>query len=419
MTTDLTTVARSVTLALLGCTLWTVGTSAQQPSADLIITNARVLTGTGEVLDDASVVVTDGRIVSVASDVTDVQPAREIDATGMTVMPGLIDTHHHLLVYFGVTSQGELDQWIQQQLPDVFSGLLARGLTTIFSPGDFLPEIIDIRERVEDGDLLGPRLLTAGWVFTAPDDHPAATVCQSDPFCRAKVTVETDSPEFAREKVREAAAAGVDGIKALFDRTIVPDVRMSDEVFAAIGNETERIGLPLFAHAETVEDMLRAVELGADRLVHAPHAGSIADTSGAQLLRDAGVAISTTVSFDSQAWADLVGRPRSAGHQQRLANIRHLWDEGVTVAFGTDSPPGLDFMAEVRALSAVLSNEEIITALTRNAAVFLYLDDELGTLESGKVADIVIIDGDPLSDIEDLTNVRVVIKGGEVVVDNR
>ena len=76
-------------------------------------------------------------------------------------------------------------------------------------------------------------------------------------------------------------------------------------------------------------------------------------------------------------------------------------------------------MAEVRALSAVLSPEEIITALTRNAAVFLYLEDELGALEPGKVADIVIIGGDPLADIEDLTNVRVVIKGGEVVVDHR
>ena len=88
------------------------------------------------------------------------------------------------------------------------------------------------------------------------------------------------------------------------------------------------------------------------------------------------------------------------------------------MAIGTDSPPGLDFMAEVRALRAVLSPEEIITALTRNAAVFLYLEDELGTLEPGKVADIMIIDGDPLSDIEDLTNVQVVIKGGEVVVDH-
>ena len=178
MTNNLTTVARSVTLALLGCTLWIVGTSAQQPtgSADLIITNARVLTGTGEVLDRATLMVTDGRITSVTAGPAEVDATVEVDATGMTVMPGLIDTHHHLLVYFGVTSQGELDQWIQQQLPDVFSGLLARGLTTIFSPGDFLPEIIDIRERVEDGDLLGPRLLTAGWIFTAPDDHPATTV---------------------------------------------------------------------------------------------------------------------------------------------------------------------------------------------------------------------------------------------------
>ena len=121
--------------------------------------------------------------------------------------------------------------------------------------------------------------------------------------------------------------------------------------------------------------------------------------------------------------AEVRGRPWSAvfaaGLRQVLENVRHLWDEGVTVAFGTDGPSSGFFIAEVRGLSAVLSAEEIITALTRNAAVFLYLQDELGTLEPGKIADIVIIDGDPLSDIEDLTNVQVVIKGGEIVVDNR
>ena len=424
MTNNLTTVARSVTLALLGCTLWTVGTSAQQPTADLVIINARVLTGTGAVLDRATLVVTDGRITSVAAGPSDVRATVEVDATGMTVMPGLIDTHRHLLVMAGVTSQDALDQWIQQQLPDVFAGLLAGGLTTILSPGDFIPEIIDIRERIEDGNLLGPRLLTAGWTFTAPDDHPAASdICGSDPFCRAKIAVETDSREVARARVRDLVARDVDAIKAIIDRTIVPDATLDEAVLEAVAEEADRANLPLIVHASTVEDMLLAVELGADRLVHTPRRGAIVGTSGARQLREADVAISTTLSFSLEAFAEARGRPWSdaaaARYEQTLANIRHLWDEGVTVAFGTDSPPGLEFMDEVRGLSPVLSNEEIITALTRNAAVFLYLEDELGTLEPGKIADIVVIDGDPLADIEDLTNVRVVIKGGEVVVDHR
>ena len=128
-------------------------------------------------------------------------------------------------------------------------------------------------------------------------------------------------------------------------------------------------------------------------------------------------------SFSSVEWYQSIGRERTADqaaqHAQILENIRHLWDEGVTVAFGTDSPPGLDYMTEVRALSTVLSPEEIISALTSNAAAFLELSDDIGTLEAGKIADLLIVDGDPLSDISDLANVEIVIKGGDVVVDNR
>ena len=94
----------------------------------------------------------------------------------------------------------------------------------------------------------------------------------------------------------------------------------------------------------------------------------------------------------------------------------------MTVAFGTDSPPGLDYMTEVRALFLAvltLEAEEIISALTSNAAAFLELSDDIGTLEAGKIADLLIVDGDPLSDISDFANVEIVIKGGDVVVDNR
>ena len=99
----------------------------------------------------------------------------------------------------------------------------------------------------------------------------------------------------------------------------------------------------------------------------------------------------------------------------------------MTLAFGTDSvasssPLALvegQFLAEARALNQVLSNEEVITTLTRNAAVYLGLGDELGTLEPGKLADIILIDGDPLDDLADLTRVKVVVQHGQIVVDNR
>jgi imidazolonepropionase-like amidohydrolase len=102
--------------------------------------------------------------------------------------------------------------------------------------------------------------------------------------------------------------------------------------------------------------------------------------------------------------------------------VRQLWDAGVIVAFGTDTAslrPAAAIAHEIRTLSEVLSEEEIITALTRNAAQFLGLGDDIGTLEPDKFADIVIVDGDPLTDISVLANVAVVIQRGKVVVDNR
>lgn len=406
--------------------------------ADLLVTNAHVVTGTGVTLDGASVVVMGGRITAVTNGPARVQAVRTVDATGFTVMPGLIDTHRHLFIgERGASATGRLvfpappllisqeavDTWRERQLPDALSGLLAAGLTTVLVPGDYMPEIVDLRRRIKDGELVGPRLLTTGWIFTAPGDHPATTVCQKDSFCRARSTVEANDPDQARAKVRELAAAGVDGIKAVIDRLAVPDTTLAADVLAAIADESSRLGLPLLVHAVTVDDMMRAVDAGADRLVHTPHTGSLAATDAAGRIRSAGIAVATTVSFSSEAFDQVIGVARSAPadarHRQLLANVRHLWDEGVTVAFGTDSPPGLDFMAEVRALHAVLSPEEIVTSLTRNAAAFLHREEDLGTLEPGKIADLVVVDGDPLSRIEDLARVVMVVKDGAVVVDRR
>ncbi len=102
-------------------------------------------------------------------------------------------------------------------------------------------------------------------------------------------------------------------------------------------------------------------------------------------------------------------------------NARLLWDTGVTYGFGTDTRflPRDSLAHELRPLQLVFSAKDIVTMLTRNAAAFLEMEDEIGTLEPGKLADITILDGDPLVDIADLLNVEVVIQGGRIVVDNR
>ncbi len=414
---------RFVSVLVCLCT-WNLGVAQ-----DLMISNARIIDGAGRIIDSGSIIVSDGRIVTVAAGASTDQVAHTLDANGMTVMPGLIDTHWHLLAASGAATDQSVEDYIRNVVTESLEATLSRGVTTIMSTGDHLGGILAIRQRLRDGDMRGPRLLVVGPVFTAPDDWPTQ-LCKGRDGCKSRVTAEVTVPDQARAKVRELAAAGVDAVKVVYDDEIVPDVRISDEVVAAIAEEATAQGLTLYAHISTIDETaLRIVELGARAFVHPVSLRSPESGNGAQVLRDLQIPISSTVGMDSQRYREAAGKEytqrREASYKNQLETIHHLWESGVTIAFGTDSiaSPGplnaAAFLSEAQSLNQILSNAEVIQTLTRNAAIYLGLDSELGTLEKGKIADILIIDGDPLTNISDLTNVQVVIQGGQIIVDNR
>lgn len=394
---------------------------------DLVITNAHIIDGTGVTIGNGYVVVADGRIQSVAAGAPAATGGLTIDAMGKTVMPGMINTHWHVFPgVYPATSREAVDQYIANELTGLFEELLARGITTIFSNGDLFPNIVHLRERLTQGQLRGPRLLVVGPVFTGPGDWPTP-LCRGDRQCMAIATAQMNSPAQARAKVKQVAAAGVDALKLVYDDQIVPGIRIADDVVAAIADEASQHDLKVFAHVTTVDETaLTLADLGVRGLVHPVSLRT--SHNGAKRLRDLKIPVATTASGRTREWREFAGQTYSEQDHQnfnrRLEDIRHLWDAGVTVAFGTDTTTRLGghaerFWAEVRALNQVLSNREVLTALTRNAATFLGLGDEVGTLESGKIADIILIDGDPLADLSDLSRVEVVIQGGRVVVDKR
>jgi imidazolonepropionase-like amidohydrolase len=398
---------RRLPLVFLACVIH-IGAVQNLSAQDLIISNARIIVGNGEVIEQGSIVIRGGRIAAVEAGAVDARGALTIDARGMTAMPGFIDAHRHVI-------RGDADQWFAEQAAARMQEFLEAGYTTLMSGGGPVPGIVQLKQRIEKGELKGPRIITSG---------------------RA-VPANFKTEEEARAQVQKHAQAGVEIIKARLDPDF--DARMT-AILAAVTDEARAHNLDVMVHAVSPAAMLAAVKAGARKLVHTPHNGWLTDAD-ARVVRDAGVEVLSTIGFgvpvfgvfndenlptfrDGKPWPTGInnyqgGRGREAG--EKAVNGRTLWDNGVTYGFGTDSGyhPRAGLEHELRALNLMFSPEDIITLMGPNTAAFIEKGNDLGTLQQGKLADIVILDGNPLEGYWNLLNAQVVIKGGDVVVDKR
>ena len=407
-----------------------LATRSQQKPASVVIANARIFDGTGRSIERGAIAIF-GERIGIVTEGSETPPADLlIDAEGMTALPGFIDVHAHISSFAGfvaLDSQAKLDQWLAEEVAGTLDAMLEAGVTTVLSPGDFFPVILEVSERLATGALRGPRLLAVGPAFTAPGSHPATTVCAGNPFCRSQVAAEVGDPGQARAKVREVAKAGVAAIKVVYGRLPRNLPTMDDAVLAALGEESAAQNLPLIAHVPASASVPMAVRLGVDQLVHTPWVGPV---DFAEMLRDGNIGVASTVGIFARLLnddGDVVngfGRPlNEAFRRQILENVRALADAGVEIAFGTDTPPMMTYgeavLAEIEMLGEALHSEEIVGALTHDAARYLGLGEELGTIEPGKIADIVLLNGDPLKDLADFGKIAMVIKNGALVVDKR
>lgn len=412
--------------------------SGQEPT--LVVENGRVVVGDGTVLERGSVVVSGDRILSVTGGSVAAPGARRIDAGGKTVLPGFFDSHVHLLVGDMSSiprSEDALRSYVRDDLPALLRDYLEAGITTVVSTGDFWPAIRRVRERIRDGRLSGPRVFTSGPVFTAPGGHPAVTVCGGmdgwrdvNPWCREHMAVQVDTRPGAREAVEQLAREGVDLIKIVYDSTSPPGVdQLETDVMREIVAAAHARGLKAYAHINEMGDAITAMDAGLDGLVHTPFRGT-GEGQREQLVQKLaeGDVTTATTSVTLEALRD-----RFAGEgdddlaawfdgnlQERLRTIRRMAELNPgLVVLGTDTPqlpPGEAFHREVRLLEqAGLTSGQIIRSATRNAATHLERQGDLGTLEAGKLADLVVVRGNPLEDLSALRNVAWVVKGGEIV----
>jgi imidazolonepropionase-like amidohydrolase len=415
--------------ALLGVTLVVVASAPESAAQDLAIVNARILDGRGGVIERGSVVVRAGKIVSAG---TDAAPSgiERIDAQGRTVMPGFIDAHRHI-------AQGDPAEWLAKRAPAQMQEFLDAGFTTVLCA--ICPDqAIELRQRIDSGAVPGPRLLVGQIVPLARAAAPAgrgggggrggdpARTDISRPPMRPTEPAARIPPGDTIKAVESIASRKYDFLKTII--TVTPG-GPEVETLKLIVAEGRKRGVATITHAVSVIDTLAAVEARPDLLVHTPHIGQL-DEEQAKRIGGAGIPMTSTLQVfvphfgddNAPLFRDAQPFPwntlSSAG--QGPVNARLLWEAGISYGYGTDTtwPPKQSLADELRALGLVFSARDISRIMGEGAARAT-LRQDIGTLEPGKAADIVLIDGNPLTDLDDLLKVIVTIKSGRIVSDRR
>jgi len=419
--------------------------SGQSTSQDIVITNAHIIDGNGGVIPSGSIVIRGGKIDSVAAGNANVSGARQLDVHGMSVMPGFIEDHRHLIA--ADFPPGDPVKWMKEEAAARMQEFLDGGFTTVQSCGDVPQQIVELQKQLNAGTIKGPRLFTAAFVQLSrppagaspgpPKIDPARTD-PSRPSNRPRAAAGAIPDEDTRAAVRQLKQAGVDVVKAVLSTT---PGGPEEHTLSIVIDEAKKAGMPVFVHAVSVGDTLVAVRTHPTVLVHTPHIGQLTPEQ-AKTIAGAGIPMMSTLGVfiptfaaenkrvrdrsgmdDTPRFRDLDPFPMetisSAG--QGPVNARMLWDAGIVYGYGTDTTflPKDSLAQELRALHLVFSAQDIIRILTKNAAAVIGKSKDIGTLEPGKIADLVVLDGDPLTSIDDLLKVKTVIKDGQVVVDKK
>ena len=406
---------------VLACLTAVVGTFAPAAAMaqEVAITNARIIVGSGQVIESGTIIVRGGKIASVTAGPAPTQGLRIIDARGMSAMPGFIDGHKH--VNPGPNEKPQMQS------------LLEAGYTTILAGGGQADNNIALRDRIDSGMINGPRIIPSGQVSLR------------------------QTPTEARAAVQALAARGVrhTGEIGLTPEPAPPQAEI--EVLKAIVDEAAKAGVQVNVHAVSSPAMVAAIDAGARRLVHLPNK-DWTSYEAAERVAETGSIVAGLIAFgaptidrespapaavvfprdnsprfrDGKPWPEAIaganrdpkGRATGTEGGYTIINARRIWDadpDHRTISYSTDQNfADLAVLEhELKSYSIVFSMADIHKIIGPNAARFVGMADEIGTLEPGKLADIILIDGNPMLNIYEMLKTKVVLKDGKVVVDKR
>jgi imidazolonepropionase-like amidohydrolase len=392
----------------------------------------------GPPLDDAVLLMEDERVQAIGNkdNVAIPEGAESIDVSGRTIMPGLIDAHVHL---WGIRSMNQVT-WIldpphlraMRAAVDVWK-LIDAGFTTVRDCGGLLA--IYLKRAIEEGSLLGPRIMAAGLAICQTAGHADWHFVPPQWGERAMIGRVADGVAEVRKAAREQLREGADFLKimttggVMSEKDLPTSSQFSMEEIRAFVEEARNAGVRTTTHAQGTQGIKNALLAGIDSIEH----GFYLDDECIEMMLTQGAFLVPTFAVlesiitkgpDVGVMETSVRKARSVQEAQAMA-FRRAYDAGVKCGLGTDylsdplSPMGGNAVElEMYVRKAGLSPMEAIVCATKNNAELLGLEDQLGTLEAGKLADLIVVDGDPLQDISVLrarTNISHVFKGGKAV----
>jgi len=400
-----------------------------------VLTNAFLIDGTGKEPVDGTTVVVEGERIKDVIRSGKVGPLRgeveTIDLRGRTLMPGLTDAHVHMCAVEGNTAEQHRHNppsLIAAKTLRRIEQALQQGFTTVRDAGgaDY-----GFREAVSSGLYPGPRMLVSGRVLSQTGGHGdkrrRAELTDPVDCCLGMVGVIADGPDEVRKAVREQLRRDVDQIKimasggAMSPSDELDTTQYTVEEMRAAVEEARAVGKYVLAHAYSGSAVRAAIQAGVRCIEH----GNLLDATGAKEIKKAGAYLVPTMVTYEAIWREGKSYGISEHQLQKINVARELSVEGLTQAYraGCKIGSGSDLLGDMQSQRAmelelkgqVMKPMEVLLSATRVNAEIFRMEDQIGSVEPGKYADLIAVKGNPLKDLrifQNLTNLHLIMKGG-------
>ena len=412
--------------------------AAENRAGPVVVKAARMFDGKGDrIVSPGVVVVANGKITAAGAKAQIPQDAQVIDLGDATLLPGFIDAHTHLSMQMsGDWKQDRLD-WFEMSIPERTlqavehaRRTLMAGFTTVRDLGG--EDLIDIglRNAIRKGKIIGPRILAATHSIGSTGGHGDTVNIRPGLLARESPDSIIDSPDEARAAVRRNIKRGADvikvhatgGVLSLADEVDTPQLTQAE--LDALVDEAHALRKKVSAHAHGAMGAKRAIRAGVDSIEH----GSFLDDEALNMMKAKGTYFVPTFLPLRELMTRLNTLPPPTVPKAQAANMHHAISfknalaKGVKIAFGTDAgvyPHGRNAEEFHHMVEAGMKSADALRAAMSVDAELLGMPDRLGTLDAGRLADVVAVPGDPIADVRQTEKVFFVMKDGVVYRNDR